>query len=522
MAFLRRKARRPKPGGNADFNEGIYHRPPAGLSFFKTGILAVILILILSYFAYTKELPWSSPGYTATATFSDATTLRKTAPVRIAGVNVGKVTDVQAEGEDAKVTFTVDPEGLPLHEDARITIRPRLFLEGNFFLDLRPGSPSAPVLEDGADIPVTQTATAVQLDQLLTALQKPDRENLSRLLDGYGSALDDEPEEPDPTIEPEAASLSGAQAVNESFTYGGKAGKGSSQVSQALLGEQAGDLRGLISSSGRVFSELASRESDLRDLITNFNIATGAFAAESQSLEETLAQLAPFAVDAQDQLAEINTTFPPLRAFARASLPGIKELPATIRAGNPWLIEANKLLQPEELGGLVKNLRIATPELAAGTYNLTGLLRQLQLTSTCVTEVLDPTGDVVINDQFSTGASNFREFFYGAAAQAGEGSNFDGNGSFLRIQPAGGPIQASTDIPGGFPGVPGISPPDNVNYGNTIVAPVGTQPLKPSKKPPLKTDQACYKQDVPDLNGPLGGIGGPNPAADGGQNAVIP
>ena len=37
-------------------------------------------------------------GYTATATFSDGTTLRKTAPVRIAGVNVGKVTNVEAEG----------------------------------------------------------------------------------------------------------------------------------------------------------------------------------------------------------------------------------------------------------------------------------------------------------------------------------------------------------------------------------------------------------------------------------------
>ena len=69
------RSRRPKPGVK-DFNEGIYHRPPLGLSFFKTGVLAAIVILILTYFAYTKELPWSSQGYTATATFSNATTLR--------------------------------------------------------------------------------------------------------------------------------------------------------------------------------------------------------------------------------------------------------------------------------------------------------------------------------------------------------------------------------------------------------------------------------------------------------------
>ncbi len=278
----------------------------------------------------------------------------------------------------------------------------------------------------------------------------------------------------------------------------------------------------MVNATSQVFDQLASRESDLRSLITNFNVTAGAFADESQNLEATLSELAPFAEDSQEQLARINTTFPPLRAFARALTPGVKELPATIRAGNPWLDQTRLLLRKNELGSLVNNLRIATPQLASGTNSLNGLLSQLELTSDCVTNVLVPTGDVVINDQFGTGATNYQEFFYGVAAQAGEGANFDGNGSYLRIQPAGGNLQVSTPVPGGNPGLPGITGPDNVLYGNTVTPPVGTQPLKPSKKPPVKTDQACYKQDVSDLNGPLGGIGGPNPAVDGGQNAVIP
>ena len=61
--------------------------------------------------------------------------------MRIAGVNVGKVTGVEADGDAAEVTFTVDDEGQPIHSDAEVEIRPRLFLEGNFFLDLRPGQP---------------------------------------------------------------------------------------------------------------------------------------------------------------------------------------------------------------------------------------------------------------------------------------------------------------------------------------------------------------------------------------------
>lgn len=514
MAILSREPRRPKPGAT-DFNEGIYHRPPVGLSFFKTGVIALIAILALTIFAYTKKLPWADEGYTATATFANATTLRQSNPVRIAGINVGKVLSVESEGEMAEVTFNVDQAGLPLHDDATITIRPRLFLEGNFFLDLRPGSPSAPELPDGGSIPVTRTATAVQLDELLTALQRPDRENLARLLDGYGSALADKPTAAlDRGQDPDVQGLSAAEALNRTFTYGGRAGKSSSQVSQALLGEQAGDLRGLIRASGQVFDQLASSESDLRGLITNFSVTAGAFADESQSLQETLTQLAPTVEQARGQLVEVNRAFPPLRAFARELTPGVRELPATIRAGNPWLLQARKLLQPAELGGLVNDLRAATPQLAGGTNNLIGLFGQIQQTSRCVSRVLVPTGDVKITDRFQTGSSNYNEFLYGIAAQAGEGANFDGNGQFLRVQPGGGNVEVSTPNPNGPP------PNDTKLYGNTVAPPIGTQPRKPKSKPPVVLDAPCAAQDVPDLNGPAAAIGDPNPAATGGVNGA--
>ena len=86
---------------------------------------------------------------------------------------------------------------------------------------------------------------------------------------------------------------SAAEALNSSFTYGGRAGKGTAQTSQALLGEQSGDLRRLVDSSGRVFAKLASREAQLSSLISNFSITAGAFAAESAALEETLARARP-------------------------------------------------------------------------------------------------------------------------------------------------------------------------------------------------------------------------------------
>ena len=73
--------------------------------------------------------------------FESANSLRVNSPVRIAGVNVGKVKTVEPkEGTDqALVTMEINETGLPIHEDATAKIRPRIFLEGNFFVDLTAG-----------------------------------------------------------------------------------------------------------------------------------------------------------------------------------------------------------------------------------------------------------------------------------------------------------------------------------------------------------------------------------------------
>ena len=64
-------------------------------------------------------------------------------------------------------------------------IRPRIFLEGNFFVDIKPGTPQQPELEDNdRPIPMTQTAEPVQLDEVLTSLQSNARDDLQTTLQG--------------------------------------------------------------------------------------------------------------------------------------------------------------------------------------------------------------------------------------------------------------------------------------------------------------------------------------------------
>ena len=50
---------------------------------------------------------------------------------------------IQREGNAGLVNMEIEPKGLPIHTDATLKIRPRIFLEGNWFVELQPGSPSA-------------------------------------------------------------------------------------------------------------------------------------------------------------------------------------------------------------------------------------------------------------------------------------------------------------------------------------------------------------------------------------------
>ena len=205
--------------------------------------------------------------------------------MRIAGVEVGKVISTERDGDATTVTFTVDDSGRPIHEDAFASIRPRIFLEGNFFIELDPGSPSSPELDSGGTIPISRTSTAVQIDEVLTALQSPVRADLGRLLESYGNALTHKPTAAEDLSQlPQVQGLTGAEALNKAFEYGGEAGKYSAQVTQALTGTQPRDLARLVAGAGRTFGAFAADQRDLQGLIDNFDIFTGALANQSDNL----------------------------------------------------------------------------------------------------------------------------------------------------------------------------------------------------------------------------------------------
>jgi phospholipid/cholesterol/gamma-HCH transport system substrate-binding protein len=477
------------------------------VSTVRAGALTLFIVIIGVYLAFTKTLPWQQP-FEFSAVFQTGNTLRLDSPVRIAGVNVGKVTKVERvkDSQLVRVTMSLDDAGQPIHRDATLMIRSRIFLEGNFFVDMRPGTPGAPIVGDGDTLPLQQTATPVQLDQLLSALQTNDRAALQDLLKGFGDALTRKPTAADnaaqdPSVQGETAS----EALNKSLNYAPKALKNGSAVSEALLGTEPHDLSKLVGGLAKVTTALSTNEEQLKDLITNFNRFFAIFAAEHGNLTESIRLLGPTLKHARASLTSLNAALPQLSGFARDIVPGVEETQATIAAVTPWLAQARPLFSRGELGGLADALRPATESLAMVTNSSFDLFKQTNLTSRCFNEVILPSGNTVLNDgPLSTGVPNYKEFWYTVVGLAGESQGFEGNGSYTRTATGGGDVLVKTGKLSNRPKG------RDVLYGNALVPPKGTRPKRPSKKPAINTGATCYKQAKPDLNGAAANPGPPD------------
>jgi phospholipid/cholesterol/gamma-HCH transport system substrate-binding protein len=465
------------------------------------GLIALVIVLVGVFLGFTKDIPFTH-GFRVKATFESANSLRLNSPVRIAGVAVGKVKKVEPKAgtDQAVVTLELKKAALPIHEDATAKIRPRIFLEGNFFVDLQPGTPSSPKLADGDVIKVTRTATPVQLDEVLTALQGDTRQDLRDLLDGLAKGLNSKPSAADNRdADPSARGQTAAESFNDAYKDSPGALKGTAQVNEALLGtEPDRDVARLLKGTARTTGALIVHESQLKDLITNFNTTMGAFASEAGNLRSSIRLLAPTLVNANAALASLNRAFPPTRAFAREILPGVRETPATINASFPWIAQGRKLMSQPELRGLSKDLSPATADLARLTNASLTLLPQIDRTALCARDVILPTGDLKIHDTFDTGTENYKEFWWTMVGLSGESQNFDGNGSMVRFAPGGGSQAVALGS---------ASSPTGQLIGAASARVQGVQPKYPGKRPPYVSSVHCNKSKIPDVNGSWAAIG---------------
>ena len=394
------------------------------MSSFAVGALVLGIAAVLTYLGFTKEIPFRGHDEIKAA-FSTSNNLRKNSPVRIAGVNVGKVSKIEPldDGPGALVTMRIDKKAMPVHTDATARIRPRIFLEGNFFVDIAPGSPSAPELEDGEAIPIQQTAAPVQVDQVLTALQADTRANLQSLLTELSSAFEGE----------------GAEGYNRSQKYWKPAYRDGAIVANAARGTLEHDLSGYVKGAGATAAALDQNSAQLQSLVTDFNTTAKALADRSAPLEQAIGELPRTLQAGMPALAALNRAFPPLRRLIADLRPGVRSSGPTLRANLPLVRELRALVSQPELRGLVEDLRPTVSSLARLNQSTIPLMGGVRLAASCQNEVILPWSKDTISDKaFPATGKVYEEAPKAFPGLAGESRTGDANGQWFRVLIGGG------------------------------------------------------------------------------------
>jgi phospholipid/cholesterol/gamma-HCH transport system substrate-binding protein len=210
--------------------------------------LAVLAGLVLGAF-HLDDLAGLTAAGSYRAAFHDASGLVPGNEVRVAGVRVGKVTDVGlatgASGPYVRVRFRLDDDGVRLGTRTGATIRIKTVL-GQKYLALAPDGPGR--LADGAEIPLDRTAAPFDVMQAVTGLadtvDQIDTEQLAAAFSTLAQTFADTP-----------------SSVQSSLV-------GLSRLSQTVAGRDA-ELRQLLARAHGVTGVLAARDEEFRKLVAD-------------------------------------------------------------------------------------------------------------------------------------------------------------------------------------------------------------------------------------------------------------
>lgn len=307
-------------------------------------------------------------GYRVSVDIAHVSNLVRNSDVMSAGVKIGKVADVRADGGHASVTLQIDSGPVPLHEGAGVVVRYKTLLEETF-LEVTDGS-GAPV-PDGARLPRGAGRPAVELNDVLNSLDQPTREALAGSVRSLGEST-------------EGSSQNIAATLNG---LGDSARQGKDAL--GALAAQSDDLRKLTGDATTLVAALDSRQGQIAQLVTDAEQLTEVTAGGSGELQTVVREL-PGMLDqarsASASLTELSGSLGPVAGNLRAASPDVSaaltELPRTaadLRALVPSLDgvldSAPKTLNRVPV--VAKDARALVPPLDVGLRDVNPMLAYL-------------------------------------------------------------------------------------------------------------------------------------------------
>jgi phospholipid/cholesterol/gamma-HCH transport system substrate-binding protein len=331
---------------------------------------AIIVLLLLSVvvagyilnherfrFPFIQSTPFTLNAQFSTA---QAVTPGQGQTVRVSGVQIGEVGAVSLKNGMATVQMQIDDKYKHLiHTNATALLRPRTGLK-DMFIELDPGSKTAPTVKPGYTIPVANTDPDIDVDEILASLDGDTRQYLELLVNGAGQGLKgqggDELAQVLERFEPTHRDLA---RLNKAVAVRGT------------------DLRQLVNSLQRLNTSLATKQGQIVQLVDSSSKVFHAFASEDGSISRAL-------VDLPGTLSQTSATLAKVQAFAKLLgptstnlLPAARSLPAAnaalVALAKPSTSIVQNQIRPFVVAArpLVRNLKPAAINLAKGTPGLT-------------------------------------------------------------------------------------------------------------------------------------------------------
>jgi phospholipid/cholesterol/gamma-HCH transport system substrate-binding protein len=308
-------------------------------------------------FPFLQSAPFKLKAELATA---QAVVAGQGQTVRVAGVRIGDIGGVSLKNGRAIVSMDIDNQYKHLvHTDATALLRPKTGLK-DMFVEINPGSNSAPVAKENWTLPIRNTLPDINPDEIFSALDADTRDYLKLLVNGAGRGLQGR-----------------GNDLQDVFRRFEPTHRDLARVSQAVATRQ---------SNLRLNGELASRHTDVAQLISTSATVFRAFASEDANISRAVADFPGALRQTTNTLGKVQTYANVLGPTADRLRPAVRALNTANHAVIPFARDTAPILRTQirpfvrDARPVVRDLQPAAKNLATATPDLTksfGVLNHL-------------------------------------------------------------------------------------------------------------------------------------------------
>lgn len=283
--------------------------------------------------------------------------------VRVDGVNVGMLGEVKRVGDDVKVELRLEDGAGEIHRDARAELRSHTAFEGSAYVELYPGSPSAPPIGDQA-IPKSRTRVYTTLDKALRFLDTDTRTAVQQLARGLAGGLSGE----------------ARRGLQRTFRAAPELTKDLAVGARAFRGPRGTEIGGMVRGLARTTAAIARNERHVAPLLRNAQRTFAALDADGgQALGATLDELPGALIELERGSRALRGTLDRLDPLAGELRPGLAAAAPALREARPLLRDLRPALAGT--GALLRDLRPAVARTAVAAPATRRLLTALDPTS---------------------------------------------------------------------------------------------------------------------------------------------